>query len=67
MCCVHVVCRLSSNITAAGRSRQLQLKDNTVVLMEASNEYGEADQVCSKIPADFLQVPAGCVGFPASS
>ncbi|KAF6254184.1 P-loop containing nucleoside triphosphate hydrolase protein [Scenedesmus sp. NREL 46B-D3] len=37
--------RLSSDIAAAGRSRQPRLRNDTVTLMEADNDYDEADQV----------------------
>jgi hypothetical protein len=36
---------LRSDIAAAGRSNKQRTKDDTVVLMEADNEYDEADQV----------------------
>uniref|UniRef100_A0A383WM30 DNA 3'-5' helicase n=1 Tax=Tetradesmus obliquus TaxID=3088 RepID=A0A383WM30_TETOB len=37
--------KLSSSIAASGRSRQPVVRLDTVVLMEARNEYDEADQV----------------------
>jgi hypothetical protein len=56
-CTCHAFCRLSSDIAAAGRSNKPRTADDIVVLMEADNEYDEADQVCLGIsfPASFLQ------------
>lgn len=58
-------CRLSSSIAASGRSRQPVVRLDTVVLMEARNEYDEADQV-GCYPASFLQDAAGFLQVPAS-
>lgn len=41
------------------------MRNDTVTLMEADNDYDEADQVSCSFPASFLQVAAGCWLLPA--